>query len=272
MGIKERLREVRGFLKLSQEALAVEMGAQRTTVAGYESGISLPRAEFLRELSVKYKINSNWILTGQGSMLNEASEKSRLEQDLEAVISAQVAPQFAGIEARLTALERRLGEEEPAGNPYPEEAPAEGGGFTAEPEPEYGTEERDWVPYVRDIAAGPPIRQADDQGQRVAVPVRLLKKGGRYYAASVRGTSMTEAGIRDGDTVLIRCAAAPREGAIQVVRHRGRRTLKRLREVAGKGWELHYEDGTGRVIPVDSGQYEVQGEFTAVLPENCLPD
>jgi len=83
---------------------------------------------------------------------------------------------------------------------------------------------------------------------------------------------MTEAGIRDGDTVLIRCGEAPRDGAIQVVRYKGKSTLKRLREVEGKGWELHYEDGTGRAIPVDSGQYEVQGDFTAVLPENSVPD
>ena len=72
MEVKERLREARNFLKLSQEALAMETGSQRTTVAGYESGISLPRAEFLKELSIKYKINPNWILTGQGDMLTES--------------------------------------------------------------------------------------------------------------------------------------------------------------------------------------------------------
>ena len=72
MDVKERLREARNYLKLSQEALATETGSQRTTVAGYESGVSLPRAEFLRELSIKYGINPNWILTGQGDMLTEA--------------------------------------------------------------------------------------------------------------------------------------------------------------------------------------------------------
>ena len=72
MEVKERLREARNFLKLSQEALAMETGSQRTTVAGYESGISLPRAEFLKELSIKYGISPNWILTGQGDMLTES--------------------------------------------------------------------------------------------------------------------------------------------------------------------------------------------------------
>jgi phage repressor protein C with HTH and peptisase S24 domain len=68
VSVKERLREARIFLKLSQEALAIEAGSQRTTVAGYENGISLPKSEFLRELSVKFGINPNWILTGQGEM------------------------------------------------------------------------------------------------------------------------------------------------------------------------------------------------------------
>ena len=74
MEVKDRVRNVRNFLKLSQEALAVETGSQRTTVAGYESGISLPKAEFLRELSIKYGINPNWILTGQGKMLIDSSK------------------------------------------------------------------------------------------------------------------------------------------------------------------------------------------------------
>jgi SOS-response transcriptional repressor LexA len=82
---------------------------------------------------------------------------------------------------------------------------------------------------------------------------------------------MTEAGIRDGDTVLVRHADMPKNGAVQVVRYKGKSTLKRLREVEG-GWELHYEDGTGTVVPVDSGQYEVQGDFVAVLPDTAVPN
>jgi hypothetical protein len=71
--------------------------------------------------------------------------------------------------------------------------------------------------------------------------------------------------------VLIRHAGAPADGAIQVVRYRGKSTLKRLREVEGKGWEMHYEDGSGKVLLPDSGDYEVQGEFVAVLPGIDVP-
>jgi SOS-response transcriptional repressor LexA len=144
----------------------------------------------------------------------------------------------------------------------------------AGPEPEYEAEpeERVQIPYVEDIAAGPPIPQSEDQTGLVSVPARFIKKGFQYYAASIKGGSMTEAGIRDKDLVLIRHTSAPVDRAIQVVRHQGKSTLKRLREVEGSGWELHYEDGSGKVVLLDSGDYEVQGEFVAVLPGKAVPE
>jgi len=138
--------------------------------------------------------------------------------------------------------------------------------YVAEPpSPAYIEEKEKRIPYVWDIAAGPPMTQSDDPGETAPVPSRLLRKGEHYYVASVRGDSMTEVGIRDGDMLLIRCADVPKDGAIQVVRYKDKSTLKRLRKTE-KGWELHYEDGSGRVITGDSADYEVQGEFIAVLP------
>jgi repressor LexA len=199
---------------------------------------------------------------------------------------------ISNMEERLAQLEGRLDRKDPSnGNPADEHPPkyldyaAEPVSlYTAEPEPEYGAEaeydteaEREaekqvQITYVEDIAAGPPIAQSEDQTGLVSVPARLVKKGFRYYAASVRGGSMIEAGIRDGDMVLIRHTDTPADRAIQVVRYHGKSTLKRLREVEGKGWELHYEDGSGRVVLLDSGGYEVQGEFVAILPKIVVPE
>jgi SOS-response transcriptional repressor LexA len=125
---------------------------------------------------------------------------------------------------------------------------------------------------VENIAAGPPIPQSEDPTELVSVPARLVKKGFRYYAATIRGASMAEAGIRDGDVALIRYADTPVDGAIQVVRYQGRSTLKRLREIEGGGWEMHYEDGSGTVAPLDSGDYETQGDCVAVLTGIAVPE
>jgi transcriptional regulator with XRE-family HTH domain len=55
------------MLNLSQEELAINTEAKRTTVAGYEAGVSLPHAEFLIALNVKYYVDINWLLTGEGA-------------------------------------------------------------------------------------------------------------------------------------------------------------------------------------------------------------
>lgn len=72
--IQERLRIIRKKLDLSQDELALNTGAKRTTVAGYESGVSLPHAEFLTALSKNYGINSNWLLTGEGEMFIKTAD------------------------------------------------------------------------------------------------------------------------------------------------------------------------------------------------------
>jgi len=262
--IQERLKIIRKSLGLSQDELAVKTDAKRTTVAGYEAGVSLPHAEFLASLNRIYGINSNWLLTGEGNMYlkEEPLFKSLLEQGLDETIAAH--PKFSEIETRLSALESLIIQEKTASGAESDDNDAL---YTSDRAPAYGEEEEtERVPYAWDIAAGPPIAMDEDRSETVAVPARLLRKGGRYYAATVRGGSMAEAGIRDGDMVLVRCADAPRDGAVQVVRYRDKSTLKLLREVEGKGWELHYRDGSGRVIECDSDEYETQGEFEAILP------
>jgi SOS-response transcriptional repressor LexA/DNA-binding XRE family transcriptional regulator len=260
-GYMERIKILREALNLNVADFSRQLDVPRSTLVGWEDGKSVSIG-ILKSLEEKFNVNIDWFLTGEGEMFCGENVKSHLEKAFNDAVAAH--PKFADIESRLAALEQRLGR--------PPEAEPLSGGFTGDPEPEYEAEERVKVPYVHDIAAGPPIRQAEDQSQSRAVPARLVRKGGRYYAASIRGTSMTEAGIRDGDTVLVRHADTPKDGAVQVVRYKGKSTLKRLREVEGKGWELHYEDGTGTVISVDSGKYEVQGDFVAVLPETNVPD
>ena len=226
-----------------------------------------PNAEFLTRIIIKFNINPEWLENETAPMFREnkaetaVSQKSRLDQELEQVIFSQVSPHFTAIEERLARLEERLDRKGPFN-----------GDFTAEPEPEYEAEEQVKIPYVESIAAGPPIPQSEDQTGHISVPARYIKKGRRYYAAAIRGASMSETGIRDGDTVLVRCTDTPANGAIQVLRYQGKSTLKRLREVEGGGWEMHYEDGSGKVVPLDSGDYEVQGEFVAVLPGIGVPE
>jgi len=59
------------------------------------------------------------------------------------------------------------------------------------------------LPLYGRIAAGTPIEALRDQSTTVGVPASLLGRGGEHYALEVAGDSMIDAGILDGDTVVI---------------------------------------------------------------------
>ena len=59
------------------------------------------------------------------------------------------------------------------------------------------------LPLYGRIAAGLPIEALRDAGSQIDVPMALLGNG-EHYALEVAGNSMVEAGILDGDTVIIR--------------------------------------------------------------------
>jgi SOS-response transcriptional repressor LexA len=260
--IGERLKKVRILLGFAKALpFSEKLGLENQTYGRYENGErSLP--DNVKFQLYEMGVNILWLITGKGEpLLDNEIEKIPLIEELQEIIKKTMEPKFEKVESRLSRLEKVLKTEKSVLNTVAKE----GSIYTSDPAPVYGEEKEERVPYVWDIAAGPPITQSDDLGETVSVPSRLLKKGERYYAASIRGGSMVEAGIRDGDMVLIRYADVPRDGVIQVVRYKDSSTLKRLRQTE-KGWELHYEDGSGRIISGDSADYEVQGEFIAVLP------
>ncbi|WP_426957693.1 transcriptional repressor LexA [Muricoccus radiodurans] len=85
------------------------------------------------------------------------------------------------------------------------------------------------LPLYGRIAAGLPIEALRDGGESVEVPAALLG-GGEHYALEVAGDSMEQAGILDGDTVIIRRGDTAENGAIVVALvDEGEVTLKRLR-------------------------------------------
>ncbi|MBS7812542.1 transcriptional repressor LexA [Roseococcus pinisoli] len=85
------------------------------------------------------------------------------------------------------------------------------------------------LPLFGRIAAGSPIEALRDQGQGVDVPVGMLGSG-EHYALEVAGDSMIEAGILDGDTVVIQRGDSAENGDIVVALvDENEVTLKRLR-------------------------------------------
>lgn len=85
------------------------------------------------------------------------------------------------------------------------------------------------VPLLGRIAAGTPIAAISDPTNELSLPASMIGNG-EYYALEIEGDSMIEAGILDGDTVLIERRDTAQTGEIIVALVDGEEaTLKRLR-------------------------------------------
>jgi repressor LexA len=120
------------------------------------------------------------------------------------------------------------------------------------------------LPLYGRIAAGLPIEAIRDAATQIEVPLALLGNG-EHYALEVAGDSMVDAGILDGDTVIIRRGETAENGQIVVALvDENEVTLKRLRrrgnsialEPANRAYET-------RILPND--RVKVQGILIALL-------
>jgi repressor LexA len=90
------------------------------------------------------------------------------------------------------------------------------------------------LPVMGRIAAGTPIEAISEISHHIAVPDSMLSGKGQHYALEVNGDSMIEAGINDGDIVVIREQATADNGDIVVALVDGHEaTLKRFRRKGG---------------------------------------
>ncbi len=85
------------------------------------------------------------------------------------------------------------------------------------------------LPLYGKIAAGTPIEALRDHSRSIDVPASMLGRG-EHYALEVDGDSMVNAGILDGDTVVIeRCETADNGVIVVALIDNSEVTLKRLR-------------------------------------------
>ncbi|MEZ5923651.1 MAG: transcriptional repressor LexA [Hyphomicrobiaceae bacterium] len=120
------------------------------------------------------------------------------------------------------------------------------------------------VPLMGRIAAGVPISAIQDHSDNIPVPVSMID-GGEHFALEVKGDSMIEAGIFDGDTVVIRRGDTADNGDIVVALVDSEEaTLKRLRRrgasIALEAANPAYET---RIFGPD--RVAIQGKLVALL-------
>ena len=75
--------------------------------------------------------------------------------------------------------------------------------------------EKNEVPVLGKIAAGTPVEAIQNEVSRVPLP-NNIEKNGEYFGLKVQGDSMIEAGISEGDTVIVKKTDTAENGKIVV--------------------------------------------------------
>lgn len=121
------------------------------------------------------------------------------------------------------------------------------------------------IPVMGRIAAGVPIEAISEVSHHVAVPGSMLSGSGQHYALEVKGDSMIEAGINDGDIVVIREQTTAENGDIVVALIAdSEATLKRFRRRGGMiALEAANPAYETRVYP--DHQVKVQGRLVGLI-------
>ena len=120
------------------------------------------------------------------------------------------------------------------------------------------------LPLYGRIAAGTPIEALRDHSNAIGIPADMIGKD-EHYALEIEGDSMIDAGIHDGDTVIIRRSDTADNGSIVVALVEDTEvTLKRLRRkgasIALEPANTEYET---RIFGPD--QVKVQGSLVGLI-------
>ena len=119
------------------------------------------------------------------------------------------------------------------------------------------------IPFVGKIAAGNPIAALEDSYNMISVPPNMM--GPDHFALEIEGESMINAGILDGDIVIVRKANTARNNQIVVALvDQEEATLKRLYKTS-QGVELIAENPDFPTRTFGPDRVEVQGILVGLV-------
>ena len=134
----------------------------------------------------------------------------------------------------------------------------------ASPPPGYADVRAGTVPMMGRIAAGVPISAIQNHTQDISVPPEMVS-GGEHFALEVKGDSMIDAGINEGDVIICkRCDTADNGDIVVALIEKEEATLKRLRKkgasIALEAANPNYET---RIFGPD--QVDIQGRLVGLI-------
>ena len=120
------------------------------------------------------------------------------------------------------------------------------------------------LPMLGRIAAGTPIEAISDQSSFLSIPSSMIESG-EHYALEIVGDSMIDAGIHDGDTVIIRKTEQALNGDIVVALVNGHEaTLKKLKRESGRV-ALEAANPQYETRYFTNNQVQIQGKLSGLI-------
>ncbi len=121
------------------------------------------------------------------------------------------------------------------------------------------------LPLVGTVMAGLPMLAEENIERYIAVPAYLFVGSGRHFLLRVNGKSMQNAGILDGDLVVVRSQTTADSGQVVVALIEGDATVKRLVVKDGVRYLKAENPAFTDIFP--EGDWSVQGRVVALMRE-----
>lgn len=118
------------------------------------------------------------------------------------------------------------------------------------------------VPVVGHVAAGIPITALEEVREQMMLPAELIGEG-EHFILTIQGESMIDAGIHNGDYVVVRSQPTAENGEIVVAMIEDEATVKRFFREGGRMFRLQPENDLFEPIIVP--EVEILGKVVALF-------
>lgn len=95
--MNDRLKELRIYLKLTQQEFADKLGTSRNNIAGYEIGRRSPSDAVVSLICKEYRVNETWLRTGEGEMFTPLPDEDEFSIYVEELLADDGSNPLYGI-------------------------------------------------------------------------------------------------------------------------------------------------------------------------------
>lgn len=76
--MKNRIKEIRKIQRLTQVEFGERIGVKGNTITNYENGLRTPTDAVILSICREFKVNKDWLLTGNGDMFSDRTKSQQI--------------------------------------------------------------------------------------------------------------------------------------------------------------------------------------------------